>query len=146
MPGTTVSPDGRAASASAQPAVVSWSVSATTSRPAARAVPSSSDGLSVPPDTEEWVCRSISITAEPAARSRLARRQAPDGLGVAVTGLHGGRSGRRRRLGVALVVAAGGRRPTPVAAEQQCADPAIEVVCAGQERDLRQRLLLACGL
>ena len=33
MPGTTVSPAGRAASAAAQPAVVSWSVSATTSRP-----------------------------------------------------------------------------------------------------------------
>jgi hypothetical protein len=92
MPGTTVSPGGRAASATDQPAVVSWSVSATTSRPAARAVASNSAGLSVPSDTEEWVCRSIRITAQPAARSRLAERQARERHGVVTSAFAGGRS------------------------------------------------------
>ncbi len=48
MPGTSSSPAGRAALAAAQPAVVSWSVIATTSSPASAAARTSSAGLSVP--------------------------------------------------------------------------------------------------
>src|SRR5919107_2298633 len=134
MPGTTVRPGGRAASAADQPAVVSWSVSATTSSPAPRAVARSSAGVSVPSDTEEWVCRSIRIRAQPAPPSLHAR----DGLGVLPVTL--GRGLRwPGRLGVALVVPQGGRAASaapPVAAEEQRADPPVEDVGTGQEGDL----------
>src|SRR3954447_16568595 len=145
MPGTTVSPGGRAASATDQPAVVSWSVSAMTLRPAARAVASSSAGVSVLSDTEEWVCRSIRIRTQPAARSLTARRQARDRLGVVAVALVARPAWGRRRLGGALVIASR-RGATPVAAEQQAADPAVEDIRVGQEGDLRQRLLLTGGL
>ena len=59
QPGTSVSPAGRAATASSQPAVLSWSVSATTSRPAARAALISWAGVNVPSEAVEWVCRSM---------------------------------------------------------------------------------------
>ena len=112
MPGTTVRPAGRAASAADQPAVVSWSVSATTSSPAPRAVASSSAGLSVPSDTEEWVCRSIRITR---SACRTITAAARDGLGVVPSDRSdGGRGGGAAGgSGVALVVPAGGGPPLP---------------------------------
>ncbi|CAM5724311.1 hypothetical protein SFUMM280S_11044 [Streptomyces fumanus] len=58
-PVTSVSPSGSAAIASACPRVVSWSVSATTSSPAAAALRTSSAGVSVPSDAVEWQCRSM---------------------------------------------------------------------------------------
>ena len=59
MPGTSVSPVSRAAwAASAQPAVVSWSVSARPSSPARAAARTTSAGGSVPSDSVECVCRS----------------------------------------------------------------------------------------
>ena len=61
-PGTRVTPRRRAASAaSAQPAVVSWSVSASTSRPASAAAATTAAGASVPSEAVECVCRSMSI-------------------------------------------------------------------------------------
>ncbi len=60
MPGTRATPSARAArEASAQPSVESWSVSATTSRPAAAAAAITVAGASVPSETFEWACRSI---------------------------------------------------------------------------------------
>src|SRR5580693_1498397 len=58
MPGTRVSPAGSAAAASACPATVSWSVSATTSSPAATARVITSAGVVVPSETLLWLCRS----------------------------------------------------------------------------------------
>src|SRR3954452_11371371 len=59
-PGTSVTPvRGTAAAASSQPAVVSWSVSATTSSPAWAASASTSDGGDVPSEAVEWTWRSI---------------------------------------------------------------------------------------
>ena len=58
-PRTSRSPDGSASVASAQPRVVSWSVSATTSRPAAAAARTRSAGVSVPSEAELWVWRSM---------------------------------------------------------------------------------------
>ena len=46
-------------SASGQPSAVSWSVSATTSSPAAAAARTSSSGDSVPSLAREWVWRSM---------------------------------------------------------------------------------------
>ena len=101
MPGTTVRPRGRARSAAAHPSVVSWSVRATTSRPARRAVSMRVAGSSVPSDTEEWACRSIRIAAQTAVparrRTRAERRgrrrsrlgQPRDGLGVVPPGAAG---------------------------------------------------------
>src|SRR5690242_14488818 len=141
MPGTRVSPRGSSAAAAAHPSLVSWSVRATTSRPAAAAAATSPAGVSVPSDTEEWVCRSIRITGQPAARS--ARRERRDRLGVL-------RPGRPRRLAagrrtggcvLALVVLRGRG-----GGEQQRADRAVELVGARQEGDLRERLVLAGGL
>src|ERR1700722_17504702 len=61
-PGTTRTPYRSPAEAAAsQPAVVSWSVSAITSRPALAALASSSDGVSVPSEQLLCVCRSIRI-------------------------------------------------------------------------------------
>jgi flavin reductase (DIM6/NTAB) family NADH-FMN oxidoreductase RutF len=54
-----VIPDGRAAIASSQPPVVSWSVRAITSRPALAASPMTAAGVSVPSEAVEWVCRSM---------------------------------------------------------------------------------------
>src|SRR5690606_15922734 len=103
--------------------------------------------------TEEWVCRSISITAQPppsagqapGGRSSPLRRHPRDRLGVPPSAV--GRGWRRpgQRLQVALVVAAGGG-PAPVAAEQQPADLPVEHVGAGDEGDLGERLLLTGGL
>ena len=60
MPGTSVTPWARAAAlASTQPRVVSWSVSARVSSPAATAWATTTAGASVPSLAEEWVCRSI---------------------------------------------------------------------------------------
>ncbi|GAA3133057.1 hypothetical protein GCM10017687_56340 [Streptomyces echinatus] len=62
-PVTRVSPSGSAPIASAYPRVVSWSVSATTSSPAAAAWRTSSAGVSVPSEAVEWQCRSMRTTA-----------------------------------------------------------------------------------
>ncbi len=60
MPRTSPIPRRTAAStASCQPAVVSWSVSATTSRPACAADATSSAGGWVPSLALEWVWRSM---------------------------------------------------------------------------------------
>ena len=59
-----------AATASACPPVVSWSVSATTSRPAAAALRTSSAGVSVPSEAVEWVCRSMRTTRAPGSDGR----------------------------------------------------------------------------
>ncbi len=64
-PVTRVSPSGSAAIASAWPRVVSWSVSATTSRPVAAALRTNWAGVSVPSDAVEWVCRSMRTTLTP---------------------------------------------------------------------------------
>src|SRR3977135_2180484 len=62
-PGTSVSPGGSAAAGSPQPAVVSWSVIATTSRPARAAASTRPAGVSVPSEAVEWVCRSMRIAS-----------------------------------------------------------------------------------
>ena len=60
MPGTSATPHvNGGGSASAQPSVESWSVNATTSRPARAAEAITSAGVSVPSETLEWACRSI---------------------------------------------------------------------------------------
>ncbi|GAA1339671.1 hypothetical protein GCM10009635_51130 [Actinocatenispora thailandica] len=59
MPGTSVVPAGTAAAASAQPAVESWSVSATTSSPTCPASLINPAGESVPSLAEECTCRSM---------------------------------------------------------------------------------------
>src|SRR4051812_44741758 len=58
-PRTSNMPVGSVAAAALHPLVVSWSVRATTSRPAAAAAATSSTGESVPSEAVEWVCRSI---------------------------------------------------------------------------------------
>ena len=59
MPGISPMPTSRAvAIASAQPAVESWSVSASPASPASDASATTAPGVCVPSDTEEWVCRS----------------------------------------------------------------------------------------
>ena len=72
-PRTSVMPDGLAPAASAQPAVVSWSVSASTVTPAPAAVATSSVGVSVPSETVEWVWRSITAHAEDQPQRRRPR-------------------------------------------------------------------------
>src|SRR4051794_26911980 len=67
-PRTRVSPLGSASTASAQPPVVSWSVSATTSSPAARALRTNSAGASVPSEAVLWVCRSMRTLTSSAGR------------------------------------------------------------------------------
>ena len=60
MPRSRVTPHrGTAAAASAHPAVVSWSVSPTTSSPARAAAAMSSVGVSVPSEQVEWVWGSM---------------------------------------------------------------------------------------
>src|SRR4051812_43662124 len=155
MPGMRVRPGGRAASARAQPPVVSWSVSATTSRSAAAALAMSSAGVSVPSETEEWVCRSIRITGQPAAP----RTSAPDELvgspvlrgdrreRFGVLSLAGGRS-RWTRPGpatvaavvVAFVVPTGGWVVVPV--EEQGADGHVRVLRVRHVGEVAQRLVL----
>src|SRR5262249_1095015 len=51
--------------ASTHPAVVSWSVNASTSRPAAAADSTRRAGVSVPSEQREWACRSIRKPASP---------------------------------------------------------------------------------
>src|SRR4051794_29265726 len=64
VPGTRVTPvAGTAAAASAQPAVVSWSVRATTSSPAEAASSSTAAGGEVPSEAVEWTWRSIRTEA-----------------------------------------------------------------------------------
>jgi hypothetical protein len=58
-PRTRVSPAGRASTAATQPEVVSWSVSATTSSPAAAAERTRSAGSSVPSEAELWAWMSM---------------------------------------------------------------------------------------
>src|SRR4051812_22663722 len=148
MPGTTVSPRGRLRSATAQPSVVSWSVSATTSRPARRAVSIRVAGSSVPSDTEEWACRSIRIAAQPAVRpTDSARRAAWDRLRIPP----GAVLGRLRvtwdeiaRLLVALLVA--GRRGGAVAAEEQFADLAVARLRIRHVGQVAQGLVLTSRL
>src|SRR5947209_19446094 len=86
VPGTRVTPvAGTAAAASAQPAVVSWSVRATTSSPAEAASSSTAAGGEVPSEAVEWTWRSIRTEATleagcdalglPACGSLQARRE-----------------------------------------------------------------------
>src|ERR1700760_3021787 len=59
-PGTKRMPLARAPrSASSKPAMVSWSVSANTSTPAAAARSTSSAGRKAPSEQVEWVCKSM---------------------------------------------------------------------------------------
>src|SRR3990170_9071444 len=94
VPRTSRRPLGSAASASAHPRVVSWSVSATTSSPASAAAATSSAGVSVPSEAELWVCRSaiigysVGARGAPAGSGRQAWGQRPErevqaGSGVA---------------------------------------------------------------
>ena len=60
VPRTSAMPCRRAAAAACdQPAVVSWSVRATTSSPAAAASATTCAGAPVPSDAVEWVWRSM---------------------------------------------------------------------------------------
>src|SRR3712207_5646416 len=60
MPGRSATPTaGTAWVAAAHPDVVSWSVSATTSSPAAAATPRTASGESVPSEAVECTCRSM---------------------------------------------------------------------------------------
>ena len=58
-PRTSDMPAGSTAAAALHPLVVSWSVSARTSRPAAAAAATTPAGESVPSEAVEWVCRSM---------------------------------------------------------------------------------------
>src|ERR1035441_8483526 len=73
IPGSSVSPAGRAARASWWPATVSWSVSAITSSPAAWACRTTSAGGSVPSDAVLWLCRSARTLATLAGKPRRRR-------------------------------------------------------------------------
>src|SRR5918999_6173139 len=64
-------PGRSAAAASVQPTVVSWSVIARTSTPAAAATATSSAGLSVPSDAVEWACKSMRGRGTPEANPPL---------------------------------------------------------------------------
>ncbi|VXB44145.1 hypothetical protein PSCLAVI8L_130758 [Pseudoclavibacter sp. 8L] len=86
MPGMKVMPTSSAAArACAQPAVVSWSVSATASRPALAACRMTSPGASVPSETTEWVWRSMPglskvVMLRSKHRARMGNRHAPPRL------------------------------------------------------------------
>ncbi len=73
IPGTSVSPVGSEALASACPATVSWSVSATTSSPAARARAIISPGGQVPSEAVLWQCRSARTYRRLAGQMRRLR-------------------------------------------------------------------------
>src|ERR1035441_2383042 len=75
IPGSSVSPAGRAARASWWPATVSWSVSAITSSPAAWACRTTSAGGSVPSDAVLWLCRSARPLATLAGKPRRRRTE-----------------------------------------------------------------------
>src|ERR1019366_6835756 len=75
IPGSSVSPAGRAARASWWPATVSWSVSAITSSPAAWACRTTSAGGSVPSDAVLWLCRSARTLATLAGKPRRRRTE-----------------------------------------------------------------------
>src|SRR4051794_13015963 len=150
MPGTIVSPGGRAASTAAQPAVVSWSVSATTSRPAAAAVAISSAGRSVPSDTEEWVCRSMRTAS--ACRTGIPRARSGQrwSVPVAAGDRHGVvPAGRRWGWRAAVIpgpVVVADRVGGEVGAEHQLGQPLVDGLGVRQERDHVQPLLLSGGL
>ncbi len=100
MPGTSVRSVRHASRAAAIPACVSWSVSATTSRPAAWARLTTSAGSSVPSEALLWTCRSMRTAAIVSARRsgapspRPGRRvqRAPNGRSRSCSGSRRSRS------------------------------------------------------
>ena len=78
MPGTRIRAPGSAWRACACPAIVSWSVSATTSRPACAARRITSAGGSVPSEALLWTCRSARIGG-PGRGGGSGRRQRGEG-------------------------------------------------------------------
>src|SRR3954470_6553819 len=97
MPRTRVSPSSSALrAAAAQPSVVSWSVSPSTSSPAALAARTSSSAVCVPSLARVWVWRSMR-TVEPYDRTPTLRSAPAQGQ-LHLLG-HRGRGAARRREG-----------------------------------------------
>src|SRR3954469_3418987 len=120
-----------AAEPGAQPAVVSWSVIATTSSPAFAAAATSPAGESVPSEAVEWACRSMRIASI-----------VDDALGHT-------RGGTPRRASANRLLAAGGALGLDhgeafglllLVAEDQLRDRVVELFGPRQEVDLVERL------